>query len=74
MFAQKYEKDGHLKKEKSVTDTSEDISEATPQYFVLLQFKILMCKFSKTKDAADFTKALAYLDSKMSSFGILLDF
>ena len=24
MFAQKYEKEGHLKREKSVTDTSED--------------------------------------------------
>ena len=37
-------------------------------------FKILLAKFTASKDEADLTKALEYLENNKASFGIELDY
>tara|TARA_B110000285_G_C14756883_1_gene437804 strand:- start:283 stop:504 length:222 start_codon:yes stop_codon:yes gene_type:complete len=37
-------------------------------------FKILLAKFTASKDEADLTKALEYLETNKASFGIELDY
>ena len=65
IFAMKYQKDGHL-------DTS---SGSTPQFFILLVFKILLAKFeAKPEDDSKFEKALQYLEENKKCFGIELEY
>jgi hypothetical protein len=71
MLAKKYEKDGNLK---SHLEGSQN--QSTPQFFVVLVFKILLAKFTKSKGESPdkFSKALEYLEENKSSFGMELDF
>lgn len=62
MFANKFEKDGHLKDEKN------------SHYFVMLVYKIHMAKFKFTKDLSIYKKAIDYLAEKKGIFGIELDY
>ena len=68
MFLNKYEKDGFLKHEESKE------SDALPQYFVDLKFKLLLTKFSLSGDEAKYNDAMKYLCDNKATYGIEADF
>ena len=63
LFANKFEKDGHLKEE-----SKEQEGQNTPLYFINLMVKILMRK------PENFDKAAKYIAENKGSFDIWLDY
>jgi len=65
MFAQKYQKDGHLPLQDGIA----------PQFFIQLVFKMMLAKSCSNTSKPDlFTNAIQYLEENKQSFGIAIDY